>query len=248
MSELSRKRQRASREPSRLYATRRKAMIKAAAEVFRVKGLSDTSLHDISRIIGVERASLYYYFGSKEQLFRAVILESTEDVVAGAQLISTGPGTARARLTAVITHIVSSFSDYYPSLHVFVQEDMRRVSNDPHAGSEQRRLADLADHYMRTLEKLIEEGITTGEFRNLCDPHLTGLIIQGSLNWMHRWFDPDTHIQTATLADIFVTILLDGLASPPSGAENLLKRIGADTWRPVSNSCHDVSPCPESAT
>jgi TetR/AcrR family transcriptional regulator, cholesterol catabolism regulator len=68
MSELSRKRQRAGQTPSRNYITRRRALIRAAAEVFRIKGLSGTSLHDISEAIGVDRASLYYYFGSKEQL------------------------------------------------------------------------------------------------------------------------------------------------------------------------------------
>lgn len=218
MSELSRKRQRASIEPSRLYLRRRKALIKAAAEVFRDKGLADTSLHDISESIGVERASLYYYFGSKEQLFRAVILESTEEVVAVAQRIGTGPGTARARLAAVITHIVSSFNHHYPSLHIFVQEDMRRVRNrnDPHADAEVRRLAELADTYMATLEDLIREGVDSGAFRQLGDPRLTALVIQGSLNWMHRWFRPGDQCDTAEQANVFVAILLDGLVSTPS--------------------------------
>lgn len=218
MSELSRKRQRAGLEPSRSYVKRRKALIKAAAEVFRVKGFSDTSLHDISGIIGVDRASLYYYFDSKEQLFRAVILESTEDVVARAQIISRGPGTGRARLTEVITHIVNSFNHHYPSLHVFVQEDMRRVRsrNDPDAGAEQRRLAELADQYMATLQDLIREGIDTGEFRHLSDPRVTALVIQGALNWMHRWFTPGNEVETAGVADVFVTILLDGLAAASS--------------------------------
>lgn len=214
MSELSRKRQRASVEPSRLYVRRRKALIKAAADVFRVKGFSDASLHDISGIIGVDRASLYYYFGSKEQLFRAVILESIEEVVSRAQTISRGPGTARARLSAVIAHVVSSFSLHYPSLHIFVQEDMRRVrSRDQHAGAEQRRLAELADLYMATLEDLIRDGVRDGEFRDLNDPRRTALVIQGALNWMHRWFDPGAEADDAGLADLFVAILLDGLGS-----------------------------------
>jgi AcrR family transcriptional regulator len=222
MSELSRKRQRASLEPSRLYIRRRKALIKAAAEVFRVKGFSDASLHDISGAIGVDRASLYYYFGSKEHLFRAVILESTEEVVARAQTISCGPGTARARLTAVIAHVVSSFRLHYPSMHIFVQEDMRRVrSRDQHAGEEQRRLAELADVYMATLEELIRGGVRDGEFRDLDDPRRAALVIQGALNWMHRWFDPSTGADDAGLAELFTTILLDGLgcatAIPASG-------------------------------
>jgi hypothetical protein len=148
-----------------------------------------------------------------------VILESTEEVVARAQSISTGPGTARARLVGVITHIVSSFYDHYPTLNVFVQEDMRRVRSrdDPHAGAEEQRLAELADLYMATLESLIREGVEAGVFRDLDDPQLTAQIIQGSLNWMHRWFRPGNKSETAHQAQVFVAILLDGLASTPPG-------------------------------
>lgn len=214
MSGLARKRQRANLEPSRAYTQRRQAMITAAAEVFYAKGLSDTSLHDISTSIGVDRASLYYYFGSKEQLFRAVILESIEDVVTRAKAIAEGPGTGRSRLTALITHIVCSFEVFYPSLHVFVQEDMRRLENqeDAATGEEARRLAQLADDYMAMLENLISEAVACGEFRNLGDPRDVALVIQGGVNWMHRWFDPSDGPPAAELSGVFVGILLDGLA------------------------------------
>jgi len=216
MSELARKRQRANLEPSKAYAQRRKAMITAAAEVFRAKGLSDSSLHDISMSIGVDRASLYYYFGSKEQLFRAVILEAIEDVSACAKAICEGQGNAHTRLTALINHVVCSFEHYYPSLHIFVQEDMRRLENSggENASEEARRLAELADAYMAMLENLIREGVNSGEFRDLQDPRLVAQIIQGGVNWMHRWFNPGDGVPAVELADVFVNILLDGLASP----------------------------------
>jgi TetR/AcrR family transcriptional regulator, cholesterol catabolism regulator len=212
-SGLARKRQRANLEPSRAYAQRRRALITAAAEVFRAKGLSDTSLHDISVSIGVDRASLYYYFGSKEQLFRAVILESIEDVVTRAKGIAEGPGTGRRRLAALITLVVSSFEAFYPSLHVFMQEDMRRLKDrdDAATGVEARRLAQLADDYMAILEKLISAAVDGGEFRHLGSPRHVALIIQGAVNWMHRWFDPDDGPPAAELSELFVGVLLDGL-------------------------------------
>jgi AcrR family transcriptional regulator len=215
MSGLARKRQRASLEPSKAYAQRRQAMITAAAEVFRAKGLSDTSLHDISVSIGVDRASLYYYFGSKEQLFRAVILDSIEDVVTRTKAIAQGPGTGRSRLTALVTHIVRAYEIYYPSLHVFVQEDMRRLENqgDAATGVEARRLAQLADDYMAMLENVISEAVERGEFRDLGDPRDVALVIQGAVNWMHRWFDPSDGPPAAELSKLFVSILLDGLAA-----------------------------------
>jgi len=236
MSELSRKRQRASRDPSRLYARRRKAMISAAAEVFRVRGLSDASLNEISHLIGVERASLYYYFGSKDQLFRAVVLESTESVVARAEAISNGPGSCRSRLIAIITHIVESFNEHYPSMHIFVREDMRRLKSrgEAHAHAEQQRLADLADQYMSALEDLIKAGVSAGEFRNIGDPRLAALVIQGSLNWMHRWYDPAATTETAGLVDAFVTILLDGMTLMPSAKDDQPGRGAGDLISPAT--------------
>lgn len=232
MSELARKRQRASDEPSKAYSRRRQAMITAAAEVFRTKGLSDASLHEISGSIGVDRASLYYYFGSKEQLFRAVILESIEEVVGRAQAISTGTGSCRARLTDLITYVVGAFRDHYPALHIFVQEDMRRIRAGPAAptGAEQRRLAELADTYMATLENLVIEGTANGEFRDLNGPRQVALVIQGAINWMHRWFDPAEHPGAAEPATLFVSVLLDGLAPQSSTGSRSPQWLGTTTY------------------
>jgi len=218
MSELARKRLRATLEPSKAYARRRKAMIDAAAQVFRAKGLSDTSLNDISASMGVDRASIYYYFGSKEQLFRAVILESVEDVVTHAKAISERSESVRSRLTALIEHIVCSFEHCYPSLHIFVQEDMRRLDDSgcAQADAEARRLAELADIYMATLENLISEGVDSGEFRDLDAPRQVALVVQGAVNWMHRWFTPGGELVAGQLAHLFVSILLDGLATVPA--------------------------------
>jgi TetR/AcrR family transcriptional regulator, cholesterol catabolism regulator len=211
-SELDRKRRQANLAPSRGYTRRRSAMMKAAAEVFRVKGLSSTTLDDIGGSIGYDRASVYYYFGSKEQLFRAVILESVEEVVHRAKSIASGTGTVRARLTALIHYIVEAFAANYPALHIFVQEDMRRLTGD-NPTADARRLSELADEYMLTMESLIEEGIDAGELRSIGSPRHIALAIQGAINWMHRWFTPDGDISADDLGELFVEMLLGGLAT-----------------------------------
>jgi len=104
-------------------------------------------------------------------------------------------------------------------LHIFVQEDMRRIEDSPatQTGTEQRRLAELADIYMATLERLISEGTASGEFRDLGDARQVALVIQGAINWMHRWFDPGEEPGAASLATLFVGVVLDGLAARSSG-------------------------------
>jgi AcrR family transcriptional regulator len=210
MSESARKREQATREPSSAYSKRRREMITAAAEVFRSRGLSNTSINDISSKLGVDRASLYYYFSSKHALFRAVILESVERIVGRSRLIAEGSTNAEHKVTDLISLVAASFEQEYPSLHVYLQEDMRRhVDQD----TESARLASLADDYMSHLQSVIASGMETGEFRKIQDPVLVALIVQGAVNWMHRWFIPETASWTPQeIAAAMSEVLLYGLA------------------------------------
>ena len=53
----------------------------AAAAVFAEHGVDDTSIKDVSELIGVPRATLYYYFAGKEDIL-AFLLQSLLDDIA----------------------------------------------------------------------------------------------------------------------------------------------------------------------
>jgi TetR/AcrR family transcriptional regulator, cholesterol catabolism regulator len=220
MSDIGRKRERAIAASNGGYARRRRAIIEAAADVFRVKGLANTSVNDISVRLGVDRASVYYYFKSKHDVFRAVILDSIEAVVGETNRIAEGTAPYRARTSEIITRVTRAFADHYPALHVYLQEDMRRLRQDGNSatidGSEAERLAALADGYMATLENLVAGGIEAGEFRPIGDPHIIALVMQGAVNWMHRWFTPLEGPTADEFARVLVEILMDGLATQPA--------------------------------
>jgi TetR/AcrR family transcriptional regulator, cholesterol catabolism regulator len=220
MSDIGRKRERATAASNGGYARRRRAIIDAAAEVFRAKGLAKTSVNDISARLGVDRASVYYYFKSKHHVFQAVILDSIEAVVGEAGRIAGGTAPYRARTSEIITRVTRAFADHYPALHVYLQEDMRRLcqDGDPEAvdGPEAEHLAALADTYMATLEDLVAGGIEAGEFRPIGDPHVIALVMQGTINWMHRWFIPQEGPTADEIAHVLVEILMDGLATRPA--------------------------------
>jgi TetR/AcrR family transcriptional regulator len=57
---------------------RREAIIKAATEVFKKKGLTASTMEDIARRAELSKATLYLYFTNKEELFLAVLLIVTE--------------------------------------------------------------------------------------------------------------------------------------------------------------------------
>jgi AcrR family transcriptional regulator len=57
---------------------RRETILRAATEVFTEQGFSDTRLADIAQRAGVVVSTLYLYFGSKEEMVRAIARENRQ--------------------------------------------------------------------------------------------------------------------------------------------------------------------------
>ncbi len=60
-------------------ADKRALIIQAAARCFARFGYSKTTLDDIGRAVQLNKASLYYYFPGKDELFMAVVLAESAD-------------------------------------------------------------------------------------------------------------------------------------------------------------------------
>jgi AcrR family transcriptional regulator len=89
--------------PERRRQLTRDALIGAAAEVFTHKGFHAASLDEIAETAGFTRGAIYSNFGSKEELFFAVIDRFDDIALAGmAEAIETegGGGTTRAAVAA----------------------------------------------------------------------------------------------------------------------------------------------------
>jgi len=57
---------------------KRNEILKAASECFAHYGYDKTSLDDIGRMVGLNKASLYYYYKSKDAIFMEVIYSEAE--------------------------------------------------------------------------------------------------------------------------------------------------------------------------
>ena len=64
-------------------ATRRRAMLAAASELFLERGFADTSVGDVVKRSGGSLATLYTLFGSKEGLFEAIVGEMSAQMLGG---------------------------------------------------------------------------------------------------------------------------------------------------------------------
>jgi AcrR family transcriptional regulator len=66
-------------------AATKEALLTAARRVFAQRGFDRTTVRDIAKLAGVNQALVFRYFGSKEELFRAVMNRAGHEQLAATQ-------------------------------------------------------------------------------------------------------------------------------------------------------------------
>lgn len=216
-SNLARRRIEAQRDASPQYEQTRVRLVSAAADVFRSKGFSNATLQEIADSAGMNRASIYYYAESKEELFRGIALEAIRENAAEIQRISQCDESAADKVRLAIRGLLFSYERTYPHLYVYIQEEMERVLSshtttveDPQVQAVMTELFEHSRDYLRHLEDIVRSGIEDGTF-SPGDPRLLALGIQGMVNWTHRWYRPHGRFSIEHIADTFSDLALTGL-------------------------------------
>ena len=188
------------------YVERRRAVITAAAKVFKENGLAASSIDDIAKATGLDRASLYYYVGNKRELFEEVVLDVIGKNVEMAEEIRSSSQTTEAKIQELFERLLRSYTDYYPHMHVFMQEDISRIGSQ--GGS--TTVLELQRRFDRALIAIIQEGIDNDVLRKDLSPRLVAFGLIGMVNWTHRWFHPDGPVSSDEIARTFSMVAIDG--------------------------------------
>lgn len=135
-------------------------IIEAAIPVFAEKGFEGATMDDIADAVGINKATIYLYFDSKDALIRdiaeAIFAQELADLRAAYDL----PGAATERLTAYYEAMVADEPEALPIMPILYEfyalglrrEDVRVV------------IAEFISQSAGLLEAIIEEGIAAGEF------------------------------------------------------------------------------------
>ncbi|WP_417533720.1 TetR family transcriptional regulator C-terminal domain-containing protein [Marinobacterium stanieri] len=115
---------------SKISEHNRSLIIQAASEIFAEKGYAATKIIDIAKHAGLPKPNIYYYFKSKENLYRSVI-ENVIDLIFQAELPLHGnadPATALEQYIYAKVHV----SRRYPhASKVFSSEIMHGAPHLP---------------------------------------------------------------------------------------------------------------------
>lgn len=209
---ISERRTSARREANAGYEQRRQRLLEAAAEVFKEKGFRGTSVNDIAARMGSDRATIYYYYGSKRDIYLDLIRQAVEEIVVITETAARDDRPAAVRLRQLFESIMDGYERHYPYMHLFIQEDVRRLQ--PDSDPPNANLDGWVIRFEKALMSIIEDGIDRGEFRDDLDPQMTMFAMLGSVNWSHRWFLPGGRFAGKELGSQFGDMFLKGVRAP----------------------------------
>lgn len=208
-SRISQRRQTQSAAASPDYVARRQEILRAAADIFKEKGYQATNVNDIARATKLDRATLYYYAGGKVELFQEIVQTAVTHNVEIAERLAASDLPAISKLERFIDEIAMSFSEHYPYMQTYWQEDVARVKASNSVW--RREMAGLAHRFDQALIGMIAAGQADGCIRKCGEPRLLAYGIIGLLNSTHRWFKPKSGYTAKHIGKVFADVLISGL-------------------------------------
>jgi len=138
---------------------RRGDILALATEAFVTHGYAGTSMADLARVIGIQKASLYHHFQSKQALFVACVTEGYEGTVRRLEAIRadaslSDPARIRAAMEEVYRINLTTPVGRMVTVIVEVAPTIPEVAQAFHGGF-------IARHYA-IVTGMIEDGIARG--------------------------------------------------------------------------------------
>jgi AcrR family transcriptional regulator len=197
----------ATSNPEKLQ--RRDEIIAAAKEVFAHKGFHATTIADIAKEAGLAYGSVYWYFDSKDDLFRKLIAveEYSLRTHVAVSLAKSGThfGYAEAPFRASL-RATFEFFEGNPATAKLLFRDAYALDN-----RFDRQLGGIYERFIDDVETLIAVAQQRGDVL-AAPPRLVAYMLTALIGHMaHRRLNTDDGVTAAEAADLVVSLVMKGL-------------------------------------
>jgi TetR/AcrR family transcriptional regulator, fatty acid metabolism regulator protein len=158
---------------SRVQEERRRQILHAAVRAFARKGYHACRVSDIAKEAGVAYGLVYHYYKSKETLLEAIFKETWGAMLATIRSVEELDEPAREQVRKVTQIVLRTWKRDPELVRVLVREVTR--------SSQVQQEADEIDLAYQALQRIVEQGQQSGEFRRDLDARLTATIWYGAL-------------------------------------------------------------------
>lgn len=194
---------------------KRRIILDAAVRVFARKGFHASRVGDIAEEAGVAHGLLYHYFSSKDEVLETIFRENWAILVERIHAVEESGGPAREQLRHVAAILLRTWRHEPDVVRVLVREIVR----SPEVGERIDELEKPID----AIQRIVERGQQTGEFRADFDSRLAGIVFYGGIDelltgWVLGRL-PDGDDTVAAAESMLVDVVCAGLAPALAAAE-----------------------------
>ena len=139
---------------------RQERILTGALEVFKSKGFDGATMDEIAQKSDFGKATLYYYFHSKEEVFAAILEDGWQKLWASLELVIAGNDSPRQTFINVLLKIAENARNR-PGLYEFLFNAPKVIT------FEEQPWKRYQERMYGTIQGLLEDGVKSGEFPNI---------------------------------------------------------------------------------
>ncbi|AMQ88145.1 MULTISPECIES: TetR/AcrR family transcriptional regulator [Marinobacter] len=165
-------------------ASARGRLLKEAARLFRDKGYERTTVRDLAAAVGIQSGSLFHHFRTKEEILKAVMVETIRLNTALMQAAADSEESPRGKLRALVRSELESINGQTGEAMAVLVYEWRSLSE-----SSQVQVLELREIYEGLWLSVLEELNELGQLK--ADPFIVRRMLTGALSWTVTWYKPE---------------------------------------------------------
>jgi len=179
--------------------------------MFAREGYHGTSMRALAERAGLNQASLYYYFSSKEEALLEICLTGIREAGNRLEQLLDQPGDMAYRLRAMIAANLTDVEQHGDYRHVYYEQR-------EHLRSDQKAILETESRrVLRLLNRLFMQAQEAGELHAALDARQASLATAGTLQTMTRYYVGGSLRDYRYVAEGMSETLIRGLSAAHPG-------------------------------
>jgi AcrR family transcriptional regulator len=183
----------------------------AAVRLFAEMGYHATPLRDIASLAGIQAASIYYHYPSKQAILVEIMDTHMRDLNAHLEHILVRPISMAERLYEAIASHIRLHTTYKAEFFI-IDTEIRALE-----GKSREQILALRDHYEQLVQQLLQDGIAQGVLRPT-DVKVASYALIAMCTEVASWFRPSGRLTVQQVIEIYHQLVAGGVLLHPAPA------------------------------